>query len=322
MVLAKLRERYRVRAFCGGEAWAMLEELPETEPVLSCVPGPGMWPSFLLRTTQDLRQLRQWTPDLLVSDGDGPSMHAARALGIPSVAVGHGLIFQHAELGTRLPWRKHWREVANAMSSSWPARRRVAVHFAPAEPRTKGTILARPDLPASLRPSARREDFVLAYFRDDNGSEIMDRLVRRGHRVLCFGRSTRIPSGVEAHPPSVRAFAEALGRCRAVVGSAGNHLPAECALLGLPMLALYRRGDAEQEMNARLVEAGGIGVASIIEQASDELIRRFEAELERPRQALADKTRAMTPASEAIPRTIREALSGDTSVPDIALAHC
>jgi hypothetical protein len=98
--------------------------------------------------------------------------------------------------------------------------------------------------------------------------------------------------------------------------------PAECALLGLPMLALYRRGDAEQEMNARLVEAGGIGVASMIEQASDELIRRFEAELESPRQALADKTRAMTPASEAIPRTIRKALSGDTSLPDMALAHC
>ncbi len=300
----------------------MLQDLPEVEPVLSCVPGPRMLPSFVARTAQDLRELHQWAPDLLVSDGDAPSIHASRALRIPSVAVGHGLIFQHAELGTRLPWRKHWREVANAMSSSWPAQRRVAVHFAPAEPRTRGTILARPDLPDTLRPSVRREDFVLAYFRDDNGSELMARLVRRGHRVLCFGRSTRVPSGVEVHAPSVHAFGEALGRCRAVVGSAGNHLPAECALLGLPMLALYRRGDAEQEMNARLVEAGGIGVASMFEQASGELLRRFEAELDRSRQNLADKTQAMTPASVAIPRVIRDELNGDTRLTDIALAHC
>ena len=300
----------------------MLEDLPETEPVLGCAPGPSMLPSFLIRTAQDLRQLKSWGPDLLVSDGDGPSIHAARALGVPSVAVGHGLIFKHTELDTRLPLQKHWREVANAMSSSWPAQRRVAVHFAPVPPRTEGTVVARPDLPDTLRRSTRREDFLLAYFRDDNGSELMSRLIRRGHRVVCFGRPKQAPSGVEVHAPSVHAFGDALGRCKAVVGSSGNHLSAECALLGLPLLALHRRGDGEQEMNARLVQSAGIGIGSTIEDTSDELLQRFEVELERPRSELVARTQAMTPASVAIQRVIGEALRANAEPREMALNHC
>ncbi|MBW2687010.1 MAG: hypothetical protein JRE19_14010 [Deltaproteobacteria bacterium] len=57
-------------------------------------------------------------------------------------------------------------------------------------------------------------------------------------------------------------------------------------------------------MNARLVEAAGIGIAAHFERCTPELIQRFEAELDKPRDQLAARTRAMRPASEVIPRAI------------------
>jgi hypothetical protein len=216
------------------------------------------------------------------------------------------LIFHHTHLSAALPFRTHAREVVNVASSSWPAKRRVAVHFAPVKPRTPGTYIARPDLRSEIESSSRREDFILAYFRDGNGVMALEQLARRGHRVVLFGEPRAVPRGVEVRPASVHAFAEALGRCQAVVGSAGNHLPAECAMLGIPMLALHREGDPEHKMNAHLVEAAGIGIASAFERCTPEVIHRFEAELDKPRDELTARTRAMRPASEVVPRAIND----------------
>jgi len=305
-VARRLQGGYDVRWFCAGEAWALLNDVHGAEPIGACMPGKGMLASFAQRFRRDRECLQDWFPDLLVSDGDGPSVSAAKSLGIPVLAVGHGLIFQHTHLDVALPWRKWVREVVNASSSSWPASRRVAVHFAPGRPRTRGTDIARPDLRSSIQSGSTREDFILAYFRDDNGSLAVADLARRGHRVRLFGRPQAIPRGVEAHAPDVQAFGKALGRCRGVIGSAGNHLPAECAMLGIPMLALHRRGDAEHEMNARLVEAAGIGIGAAMDRCTPDVIRRFEAELDKPRDELAARTRAMPPVSEVVPRVIDE----------------
>ena len=305
-VIGGLRESDEVRLFCAGEAWDVLSEVPCAEPLLPCMPGRGMLRSFRLRLRADRARLRRWAPDLLVSDGDGPSVNAARSLGIPVMAVGHGLIFHHTHLSAALPFHTHVREVVNVASSSWPAKRRVAVHFAPVQPRTPGTYIARPDLRSEIESSSKREEFILAYFRDDNGRMALEQLARRGHRVLLFGQPRAVPQGVEIHAPNVRGFAEALGRCRAVVGSAGNHLPAECAMLGIPMLALHREGDPEHTMNAHLVETAGIGIASAFERCTPEVIQRFEAELDKPRDELAARTRAMRPASEVVPRAIED----------------
>ena len=305
-VIGGLRGTDEVRLFCAGEAWDVLSEVPCAEPLLPCMPGRGMLRSFRLRLRADRARLRRWSPDLVVSDGDGPSVNAARSLGIPVMAVGHGLIFHHTHLSAALPFHTHVREVVNVASSSWPAKRRVAVHFAPVQPRTPGTYIARPDLRSEIESSSKREEFILAYFRDGSGVMALEQVARRGHRVVLFGQPRAVPQGVEIHSPDVHGFAEALGRCRAVVGSAGNHLPAECAMLGIPMLALHREGDPEHTMNAHLVETAEIGIASAFERCTPEVIQRFEAELDKPRDELAARTRAMRPASEVVPRAIED----------------
>jgi uncharacterized protein (TIGR00661 family) len=305
-VIGALGRQDDVRLFCAGEAWDVLHDLPVAEPIAPCMPGKGMIRSFALRFEADCERFRRWRPDVVVSDGDGPSVNVARSLGIPVAAVGHGLILHHTRLPAALPWHSHLREVLNVASSSWPACRRVAVHFAPVEPRTKGTLVARPDLRGEANLDLAREDFILAYFRDGNGTTALEQLARRGHRVRLFGQPRGVPPGVELHLPDVAAFGEALSQCRAVVGSAGNHLPAECAMLGIPMLALHREHDPEHELNARLVEAAGIGVAAAVRRCTPEIIQRFEAEFDKPREELAARTRAMPPASEIVPRAIDE----------------
>jgi len=305
-VLGALDKSYEARVFCAGEAWDTLADLPCSQPILPCMPGKGMIRSFTQRLRGDRERFRRWRPDLVVSDGDGPSANAARSLGIPVVSVGHGLILHHTRLPEALPWHSHLREVLNVASSSWPACRRVAVHFAPVEPRTDGTLVARPDLRSETDPHAAREDFILAYFRDGNGAMALEQLSRRGHRVRLFGQPRSVPPGVELQLPNVTAFGEALSRCRAVVGSAGNHLPAECAMLGIPMLALHGEHDPEHELNARLVKAAGIGIAAAVDQCTADIVRRFEAEFDKPREELAARTRAMPPASEVVPRAIDE----------------
>jgi len=305
-VLSSLGVGYQIRVFCAGAAWDALSDLPNAEPVLPCLPGKGMVRAFALRLRGDRERFGRWRPDLVVSDGDGPSVNAAKSLGIPVVAIGHGLILHHTHLPVTLPLGLHLREVANVASSSWPACRRVAVHFAPVEPRTEGTYVARPDLRDEAKGVSAREDFVLAYFRDGNGTAALEQLARRGHRVLLFGHPRSVPTGVELLPPNDRAFGEALGRCRAVAGSAGNHLPAECAMLGVPMLALHRENDAEHRLNASLLEAAGIGVASSVERCNAETIQRFEGEFGKSREELAARTRAMAPASQVVAQSIDE----------------
>lgn len=299
--MARLPERHDVRLFCAGDSWDELKDIPGTEPVEACMPGRGMSRTFVGRFRRDREALRVWSPAMVVSDGDGPSVNAATSLGIPVVAVGHGLIFRHTRLPSHLPLHQELRETVNVASSSWPARRRVAVHFAPVEPRTRGTYVARPDLRSKTDSIAARGDFILAYFRDDNGLVVLERLAQRGHRVLVFSGKTRsVPHGLEVLPRDANAFADALTRCQAVVGSAGNHLPAECAMLGIPMLALHREEDPEHAMNARLVEAAGIGIGSSFSTCSPNTIRRFEAELDKPRDQIAARTREMPPASQVI----------------------
>ena len=314
-VLKRLRPSDEVRLFCEGQAFDVLSHYQAAEEVLTYAPGKGMTRSFRLRLLGDRRRLRDWPPCVVVSDGDAPSVHAAWSLGVPVLAVGHGLVFRHTRLGARLEWRKLLREAINAGSSSWPAARRIAVHFAPVEPSTPGTHVVRPDLRVPVEPNRPREDFILAYFRDDNGTDALEQLRARGHRIVLFGRPPHAPRGVEVREPEVGAFTDALARCKAAVGSAGNQLPAECAMFGIPMLALHRRDDSEQEMNARLIEAAGIGIGGAFEELGLGLVKRFETELDRDRSDLAHRTRAMQPASEVIPRVIEELCRPSTGTP-------
>ncbi len=313
-VVPGLRRFHDMHVFGGGQAPSILGSMAEFAPVEACVPGTGLASSFARRLRADLARLRELRPALVITDGDAPSLHAARLLRIPSLALGHGLVFAHCVCPPGLPRRGIVRETLNSASSSWLADHVIPVHFAPAPIRSTRATLARPDLRDGLAHSTRDEGYLLAYFRDDDGYALLDRLSARGHRIRCFTRGA-VPSGVEREEPHATRFADALARCSGVVSTAGNHLPAECAMVGKKLLAVYAPRDLEQQMNAHWLEQEGLGVASRADGVGDDTLDRFDA-LASPSRAIGDRVRALPPASMVVHEQVSRLLSStaaDTS---------
>ncbi len=308
-VLAALEARgHELAVHGGGQAESLLGSRPDFTAVRAVLPGSGLLPSIAQRLPADVRRFRRTRPDVVISDSDLTSVHAAAALGIPTLALGHGLVFAHCELPPGLPRLGLLRETLNSGSSSWIAWRKVVVHFADAPVKTPSAVLARPDLRDGLEPSTTDEGFVLTYFRDDNGQDALRALLATGRRVVCF-TDGEVPEGVVRRAPSAEGFADALARCGAVVASAGNHLPAECAMVGKPLLGVYDRGDLEQRMNGALLEHAGFGLTAPLEQVTPELLVRFFAE-PFPRAGVGEAVRALPPVSAVVPALVDEALAG------------
>lgn len=219
--------------------------------------SPSPWaPVQLLQKARELtRHLRQEQVELVVSDGHQPALLAAHWLGLPSLAIGHDLVFWGACLPPRLPRLSLTHQRFNAWPAWHHASRVVGVHFLPIQPRSQRLSLARPSLDLGLR-AAGDDGELLCYFRDANGTEVRAALQRLGQNV----------GGPAAEGAEQRErFRARIARCRGVVASAGSNLLAECILLGKPVFAVYRRRDHEQRLNASMVAHAGVGAAAAFE---------------------------------------------------------
>ncbi len=310
---------FDVRVFGGGRAQETLETSPRFTPARPVMPGSPVrvGRDLAARLPRDIRRLREHEAQIVVTDGDMPSGLAAHLVGIPVVAVGHGLLFRHCKVPASLPRLPVLREALNAWSGSIGARRKVVVHFAPLVPRGARIRVARPDgLDALSEGPVRDDGFVLAYFRDNDGHEILERVVRSGRRVLCFGTpqgfgKPALSRGVELHAPEVDAFRHALTRCSAVVGSAGSNLISECLAARKPLLAVHAPRDVEQRLNAKMVEEAGVGIGCNREDVTDAVIARLLSS-GAPRTDAWDAMMDLAPASEAVREAIDAALDEAT----------
>jgi len=250
-VPALVRAGFDVEVWAGGSALDAMADLDAIVPIETVAPGRALVPRTIARVRADRARFADRRPSLLVSDGDAPSTYAAASLGIPIVAVGHGLVFAYADVG-EVP--VHWlaREAMNALSSSALSSRQVAVHFANARPRFRSTTIARMEVRAELDRGIAPCGEVVAYFRDGGGDAWLAALADRGLRVRSFTNAATAPRGVTRESPSLERFAHALTRASGVVGTAGSNLVAECRFLGIPLLALPADDDIEQKLNARI----------------------------------------------------------------------
>ena len=142
--------------FAGPGAEPAFADGAECTPVESLVPGMGLSTlgHLRIRVRDAMAQTSEDRPDVVISDGDMPGSVAARLSGIPSVAVGHGLIFSHATRPANLPRGPWLREATKARAASLGTHRQVAVNFVPLETRVATATVARPVLHDG--PSGRR----------------------------------------------------------------------------------------------------------------------------------------------------------------------
>jgi UDP-N-acetylglucosamine--N-acetylmuramyl-(pentapeptide) pyrophosphoryl-undecaprenol N-acetylglucosamine transferase len=212
-------------------------------------------------------QIRDARADLVISDGDAAALLAARARGVRSLALGHDLVFSCCELPPGLGLGNIVHQRLNALVATHLSDRRVAVNFLPLPVGRAHTRLARPAVDELAPRAGQRTARAVAYFRDDNGARVVSMAGEVVSQLDVFGGHG------ELLPRS--SFRALLGAAGAAIGSAGSNFLAECAAAGTPVLALYRRDDAEQEINARLVAAAGLGAASSFEALTTARVAEF-----------------------------------------------
>ena len=107
------------------------EGVQELRSVDSLLPTMKLEAVSLLRNrlAQAADELKRERPCCIVSDGDLPGILHARRNGIPSIAVGHGLIFSHAKAPegiSRILWhREGLKSRLSAVGSDY----QLAVNF-------------------------------------------------------------------------------------------------------------------------------------------------------------------------------------------------
>ena len=265
---------HRVRVFVGSDANALLPNDFDIVPVTSLPHTMALATAAIVaeRIRQSISALRSERPDVLVSDGDAPSLWASGTLGVPAIAVGRGLAFSHCRRPSEI-MRRHWGpEAVKAWVSSRGARRFIAVSFAPLRPLVRGVVLAKPTPPGI---TFRGGSSLLCYFRDGNGAQILEALVALGERPIVFGSGNPHVAGVDYRGLGREAFLAALGGARAVVASAGSQLLGEAAHLGVPVFAVHRADDHEQAINAALARIHGLGEGASFDEVGPAALGRF-----------------------------------------------
>jgi UDP:flavonoid glycosyltransferase YjiC (YdhE family) len=282
---------YRVLAFAGPDAEALVRDATVCRPVQSLPPRLGPRAPFLVawRVAEGLAAQRAERPCAVVSDSDLPGLLAARLAGLPAVVVGHGLIASTCHRPPEVDRGAWRREAIKVRLSSLGATHHVPVSFVPLRPLDPArTTVAAPALPPDLLAEPPRPDPdapLVAYFRDDNAHAVLDALSDHGHPVALFTRHVHPPrTAIDVRSVSRAGFVEALRAAPAVVASAGSQLMSECVFFGVPQFALHDADDDEQRLNVEMLRGAGLGDGCAFGDFSPERLRRFLAGLARPRR--------------------------------------
>ena len=301
-----LEAGHEVRVHGGGDGADLVDTLADKESREPLLPGPRAIATLPLRAVQDARRLRRAKPDAVVSDGDQSALMAGRLLRLPTIAVGHDLVYTACVVPRELSRLSVYSQRANGAVPTYLAARGVAVHFLPTKPRWPGVRVARPD-PIGL-PGGPPEDegFFLAYFRDANGGAAVDLLRAQGREVRWHGPGAVDERGTPCPTISREQFVRELARCSAVVASAGSNLLAECVLFNKPILALYRAGDAEQSMNAVWAQRARIALSSRIDRVSRSLMAHFVSQVDAHDFTSVPLAERLRPVSSVVLETLDE----------------
>ncbi|SMD32980.1 conserved hypothetical protein [Reichenbachiella faecimaris] len=271
--------KYKLKLFAGRDAYPVLAERFEVRQVASIFPKSSLF-DFIKRIIHDYNQLRSIKPDILISDGDAPSMWVAKWLGIPIFSIGHALIFPYCKHPISLSqWGLLKESLKVRVASQW-ADFRFILHFCPLNTKDSKSVLVKPDFEFDTS-QFNRGNYLISYFRDGNGSPVLKSLVANGMTIRNFGQPVNI-NGIQNFPPDDMLFKQMLSGAMGIVSSSGSNIIFESMALQKPILLLYKATDFEQMANAKYVDHLGAGLSSTFDSITPELIQEFILSLENP----------------------------------------
>jgi uncharacterized protein (TIGR00661 family) len=227
-----------------------------------------------------LETIRDFRPEVVISDAEAWTHRAARRLGIPRIGFDHFGIMAFCR--PPMPWAdrlRSRRDVSIYNLLMGRPQRAIVSSFYHAPARRAGTHVVGPLLRRQVldvRP--RRGDYLLAYF--NNGAAQFTAAIERALRSLempvrVYGTPRHGGDGpLHFRPPSNLPFIEDLAGCRAVISTAGNQLVGEAMHLGKPMLVMPE-DCVEQRLNAAAVERMAIGGQIAQSALTGDAIRGF-----------------------------------------------
>ncbi|MFM5502623.1 MULTISPECIES: MJ1255/VC2487 family glycosyltransferase [Aeromonas] len=214
---------------------------------------------------RDLRSLDCSEYDLVVSDFEPLTAHAARRYGKPSLTVSHQASFnwpipRWGEDGVSRQLMRHFAPVDQPLGLHW-------FHF------------GHPLLPPVIDPITAAPDNgeILVYLPFEQTEAIAALLSRFGQqRFVCFHPAIRTPSqwrNLRFEPPSRHGFIAVLAGCRGVISNAGFELGSEALTLGKKLLVKPLGGQFEQLTNGKTLEM--MGLATLMDVLDANLVRTW-----------------------------------------------
>ncbi len=338
-VLADLRRRHEVRIFAGGDAY---DQLAPEYPVVRV---PGLSYSHgadgqvcelrtMRRNAASLLDLvchgprfravrdavREFGPDVVISDAE-PWLHrVARTLRIPRIGFDHFGIMVYCR--PSIPLRDRLLSRRDVLLYSWlmgRPRRIIVSSFYEAPPRWPGVRVIGPLLRDEiLTAKPRRGDYLLAYLNKGHHqlTPAIERALRESNLpIVVYGTGRQGSDGnLDFRPPGNRSFVQDMAGCRAIVSTAGNQLVGEAVHLGKPMLVMPE-ASVEQRLNAHHLERMGLGRQVAQRDFDAGVLRDFLAHertyRENIRRAARNGRRA---AVETIERFVTELTGGPVSL--------
>ena len=298
-VLPELGTRHELLVLAGGEAFTALEGqfAPLRIPCLTYVYNTRGRLSVRRTARRDLpgvldmlwrgpglemvtAALKDFRPDVVISDSEGYTHQAAARLAIPRISFDHFglLVYCRPEMPALDRLRCRGQALIYHRLFGTPERVVVSAFF-DAPPLRPGVAVVGPVIRDAVRcVSPSRGDYLLAYFSQGDSEftpQAREALAGAGCPVRVYGTTRQgDEANLEFKPISREGFVQDLAGCRGVLATTGNQLIGEVLHFGKPMLGVPI-DCLEQRLNARQIERMGIGMSCTRRQLNTAVVREF-----------------------------------------------
>jgi len=330
-VLPKLAQVYEILVLAGDEAYDQLRDSYPVRriPVLRYHHDRRGRRSALLTVKRNISamldlllggaifqmvrdEIRRFDPEVVLSDSEAWTHHAAKDLGIPRISFDHYGVMVHCrpEMSRRERF-VGWMESLMYRRLVCNPERIIVSAFYDAPPRRAGVRVVGPILREPVRqglPSTG--EYLLAYFSNASANytpQIEQALKSLPCPVKIYGAGRRdVDGNLEFCPVGDLPFVRDLAGCRAVFSTAGNQLISEAVHFGKCVLVMPE-DSLEQQLNARIVHAWRIGMRTTKAEVSAELLRSFLSRADEFAANVAGRRRdGLGEALQAIEQAVEE----------------
>ncbi|MDD1781649.1 glycosyltransferase [Enterovibrio sp. ZSDZ35] len=221
--------------------------------------------------------------DLVISDFEPVTAHAAKRQRVPSLSISHQSAFL-----CDVP--KHGQGLVD---------RFIMCHFAPTEMKVglHWYHFNQPILPPIIDlkcDKTERSKTILTYLPFERLEDVVDTLRHFSEPFVCFHPDCPSPTqrdNVEIRPLSKSEFHRALLSCAGVIANGGFELPSEALFLGKKLLLKPLSGQFEQQSNVATLDM--MGLASTMDTLDKKAISTWLAQRESNRVIFPDVATAL-----------------------------